>query len=213
MKPTIPTLLVFVFVGSCHDARAAVIARIEENGDGVLAFYSGSINLVGLQVYSPNPLPSFGYQNIQADSGRFGIGGSVYFLRYRGLQGPQIIGSGSPQYIPKSVTGDFMGIWGKFGDIWVPVNYSSDSPISGTSLWSGQTLGSMGLSVGEYTWTWGSGASSDSIILQVVPEASPAILVWLGLFSLISRRRRAEPNNKGCSEVGAIAEISSTPFG
>ncbi len=193
MNPTLPTLLVIVFVALCHDSRAAVIARIEENGDGVSAFYSGSISLVGLQVSSPDPLPSSGYQNVQADSGRFGIGGSASFLRYRGLQGPQTIGSASPKYIPTSVTGDFTGIWGTIGHIWVPVNYSSSSPISGTSSWSGRSLASLGLSVGEYTWTWGSGASSDSFTLQVVPEPSPAILFGFGIFGLVSRRRRATP--------------------
>jgi len=184
------TLSIFLFASSIHDARSAIIARMEENGDGVVASYSGSIDLGGLQLYSTNPVPSLGYQNVQADYGRFGIGESTSFLRYRGLLGPQAIGSDSLPFRSTSVTGAFTGVWGTMGHIWVPVGYISGSPISGTSSWSGQTLASMGLSVGEYTWTWGSGTSSDKFTLSVVPEPSTAPLVGLGFMCLIAYRHR-----------------------
>ncbi len=190
MKLKILALLICFFAASLHHAWSAVIARIEENGGGVLASYSGSIDLVGLRLYSTNPVPSFGYQNVQADSGRFGIGGSASFLRYSGLLGPRTIGSASLQYIPTSVTGEFAGIWGNIGHIWVPLDYISDSQISGTSSWSGRSLASLGLSVGEYTWTWGSGASGDSFTLLIVPEPSCVHLLWLGALSLILHRHR-----------------------
>ena len=201
MKLKILALSICLFAASLHDARAAIIARIEENGDGVLGSYSGSINLVGLQLYSSNPVPSFGYQNVQANYGRFGIGGSTSFLRYQGLLGPQAIGLASLQYIPTSITGDFAGVWGNIGHIWVPVGYISGSPISGTSSWSGRTLASLGLSVGEYAWTWGSGSSSDKFTLLIVPEPSTVPLVGLGVLCLIAHRNRCN-RSKPCLLTG-----------
>ena len=190
------TVAVVVYVASSQGALTAVVARYEETAIGVRASYSGSINLDGLRLYSTTALPSSGFRPVRADLGRFGIGGSTFFLRYMGVTGPRAIGSEALQYVPTSSTGEFAGIFGSSGHIWVPTDYVSEAPISGTTAWDSRTLASLGLSTGEYVWTWGSGASSDSFTLVVVPEPSPVLLVGLGSFSLVFIRKRTNESNK-----------------
>ena len=190
MNPKLPAFAICVYAASSCDVLSAVIARFEENSSGVLAAYSGSINLDGLQLYSTNALPSSPFRTVRADLGRFGIGGSPLFLRYQGIAGPGAIGSEALQYVPTSSAGDFIGIFGNSRHIWVPVDYITETPISGTTSWDSRNLASLGLSVGEYVWTWGSGASSDSFTLLVVPEPSSALLLGFGAFSLVLHRQR-----------------------
>jgi hypothetical protein len=187
----LPGLSVILLSLPFGNAWSAVVARIEQKPGGVIAFYSGSVNLDGLQLYSASPVPSsYNYRNVQADLGRIGIGGVASFLRYRGVTGPREIGASSPQYVPTSSTGQFVGIYGSIGHIWVPVNYISETPMSGTASWDGTTLASMGLSVGEYIWTWGIGSASDSFSLIIVPESSSTLFLVIGALGFASRRHR-----------------------
>ena len=61
------------------------------------------------------------------------------------------------------------------------------------SIWvmAAATLASLGMDLGSYTWSWGSGGTADSLTLNVVPEPSTAALMVLGIVGLAARRRRA----------------------
>jgi hypothetical protein len=61
----------------------------------------------------------------------------------------------------------------------VPHNYVSESPLSGTSTYLGQTFTTLGLTPGTYTFT----VPHDTITLQIGPAAvpEPASLTLLGL--------------------------------
>jgi hypothetical protein len=192
MNLKLATFAVVAYVASSQGALTAVVARYEETSIGVRASYSGSINLDGLQLYSATALPSSSFRPVRADLGRFGIGGSTFFLRYMGIAGPSAIGLEALQYVPTSSTGEFAGVFGISGHIWVPTDYISEAPISGTTAWDSRTLASLGLSTGEYVWTWGSGASRDSFTLLIIPESSSILLVGLGSFSLVFNRKRTK---------------------
>jgi hypothetical protein len=81
------------------------------------------------------------------------------------------------------------------GDILVPAGYVSGHPLSDTATYDNQTLSSLGVTPGTYTWTWGDPDSFTADIGTVSPVPEPTTL-WLmasgmlGLAGLISVQRR-----------------------
>jgi hypothetical protein len=72
----------------------------------------------------------------------------------------------------------------------VPEGYVSGSSLTGSSLFSGQTLASMGLVEGTYAFNWGSGSTGDSITFEVGVPPVPAPLPLLGAASALAWSRR-----------------------
>jgi hypothetical protein len=56
--------------------------------------------------------------------------------------------------------------------------------LNATDTYAGQTISSLGLTPGTYTWTWGTGAHADSLTVQIgpaaIPEPSTAIIALSG---------------------------------
>jgi hypothetical protein len=53
------------------------------------------------------------------------------------------------------------------GQLIVPFDYVSGDPLSASSTYVGATIASLGMTPGEYVWTWGSGDTADSFTLNV----------------------------------------------
>ena len=105
------------------------------------------------------------------------------------------IGSGSFT-LASSGTGDtFCLSTYNGGGIYLPVNYVSGAALSGQSTFSGTTLSALGLTIGNYTWTWGSGANAGSAVMTIsaVPEPSTYALgaIATGVMAAVARRRKA----------------------
>ena len=68
--------------------------------------------------------------------------------------------------------------------------------LSDTATWDDTTISGLGLTPGTYTWTWGSGATADSFVINIPPVPEPTTLTLLGsaLFGLgvVYLRRRAK---------------------
>ena len=65
-----------------------------------------------------------------------------------------------------------------YGYVFLPAGYVSGAALSSTSTWTGQTLATLGVTVGTYTWTFGSGASADSVVVYAgtaPPSAAVAV--------------------------------------
>jgi hypothetical protein len=63
--------------------------------------------------------------------------------------------------------------------------YTSESTLSGSSTYDGQTIASLGLTPGRYVYTWGSGADADSLSLNIgVPEPSTWTMMLIGFGGL-----------------------------
>jgi hypothetical protein len=67
----------------------------------------------------------------------------------------------------------------------VPLGYVSDSAVSDTSTYIGQTFGSLGVTPGTYRWTWGAGANQNlTADFAVIPEPSTWALMLIGFAGL-----------------------------
>ena len=88
--------------------------------------------------------------------------------------------------------GDMVGIFNS-SELYVPPGYTSGDVItSGSAQFYSQTFASMGLTEGNYVWTWGSGGNTDSLTFQIgaVPEPSSTIMLGIGALGIITCRRR-----------------------
>jgi hypothetical protein len=183
-----------------QSATASLIITINQEGSDVVATGTGSINLAALtfeesgnQAQGINPGAALIAEGTPPNPNPVDI--------YRGFTGPTDFGTINAFVSASSGTGDQFSIAGLVGNITVPQGYTSDSPLTATDTYTGQSFSSLGLTPGTYTWTWGTGASADSFTVQigpaaVVPEPSTAIQAVIGVVTLSaygwSRHRRVQ---------------------
>jgi hypothetical protein len=216
------TAAAVTWAAAASSASAAITININEVGSDVVATASGTANTssfaapiefpVGVETYIFPSSTALGllvgdgsiartwdyYQEITTVKIVFGIGNFAY---------------------ASSSTGDVVGITQDIdfmpGDIYLPVNYVSGTALSGSSTWLGQSIASLGLYEGSYTWHWGSGANADSLTLNIsasapVPEPETYAMLLAGTRSagcggaagppdlqpasgLVERKNREEP--------------------
>lgn len=179
--------------GFSWPASAGVIIDITEVADpaqplgfDVTATGSGTIDLTGLAIVGGDTFSPA----MQASIGFVGVGGGTIIHIYSGSLGPSNFGSGAA-FDASSGTGDDFGTCGCGGPIGVPSDYVSGSPLSGSATWDNATFSSLGLTTGTYTWTWGTGAHADSLVVNIegVPEPASLTLLAAGLLGLAAIRR------------------------
>ena len=171
-----------VFLSSVASvANGGVTVTVQETTSGVTFTASGSLNLAGLTKDSTNP---FSYSpSIVPNTGRISLGadykGPLMDVgdNYRPNDGetitrPSSFGSGAGTSATFG-TGDlFSFIRGNSPTtdpdiLKVPDGYVSGTAINATATFDGATITSLGLSPGQYTWSWGSGGNADSITMTV----------------------------------------------
>ena len=105
-----------------------------------------------------------------------GINGTVNLPTTGGTPtGPFQIGSSPLKSLPTSVTGNLAGVVFGMRELILPYGYVSGTALRGTATYANQSICSLGLTPGTYTWTWGIGASADSMIVTIAsPPTRPA---------------------------------------
>jgi hypothetical protein len=183
------SVAVALFVES---AQAGVVITIQQVGSNVDVTGSGSLNLADLTSFgtftqAPDIIP-FDAEAI--------VGGipSVSVTGYAGasFSGPTSFGGGI-EANPISGSGSVFGIQGSSSDLVVFSGYVSGTSLgTSTDTYSG-SLSSLGLTVGTYTWTWGTGNAADSLTVNIlspasVPEPSSVVLAAVGAVTLCAYR-------------------------
>jgi PEP-CTERM motif-containing protein len=179
-------------------AQAAYIVTLEEQGISVVATGSGTIDTTDLTfLFNGSALPPL----IEPNDSSIIVG--IYtttYAEYGGsFSGPSNFGSGN-NIQATTGSGDFVGIVPINGNFFVPTGYVSDTNLSSSATWTNATFASIGVTLGTYTWTWGSGVDADSFTLQIgaapdVPEPTSLLLLSTGMlgFGAVFRRKRTAP--------------------
>ena len=162
------TVSVIVVSSWSSPARGGFVFNVTEVGDDVLVNGSGTFDLTGLSIANtthfarikPNEYFLAGPRTVT----------SIDF--YQGMiSGPPSFGFGTESKTASTGTGDLFGFHfaGNIG-LAVPDGYVSGTELAANSKYSGQTLSSLGLSPGDYSWTFG----QDTIQVSVVSIPEPA---------------------------------------
>ena len=181
-------------------ANATVTFNISQSGSNVVATASGSLNLTGLTDYESS---TGGKAQMDPSLAFAEVGGGIEEIDgYIGLSSyPASFGPGG--YLPSSSgSGDPFAVYGAYAMVWLPAGYVSGNPISGTATWLNQSIASLGLTPGTYTFA----APNDSVVVNIegaVPEPATwaMLLIGFGAIGLVLRRRgpRDERLTKGVS--------------
>ena len=164
-------------------ADAAIVIDISDVGSDVVASTSGSADLTDLTAIDTALL--FAPGEVTPSKGGATAGDPGQTLFYKGADGPKSFGTGGKTEASIG-NGDFVGVFAvnPFAlspVILLPQKYASGTPLTGSSVFENQSLELLGLSVGEYTYTWGVGVHADSLTIKVgdVPEPSTWTMVIL----------------------------------
>ena len=105
-----------------------------------------------------------------------GVGNDAAALKYVGLTTAlSPFGSGFPSATSQS--GNDVAENGRSGgSLFVPVGYVSGTSLSGTAFFGGESFASLGLTIGTYTSTWGTGANADSFIVNIAVNNTGPLL-------------------------------------
>ena len=179
MKHTPSLLAVLTVLATAPAVSAALVMNLSQQGPDVVLVASGSIDLTGMSFFSSSAsAAAFMYPS----SGILLTSGA-YDLYLTGADSAPSFGAGTSSSGSNN-GGAAMGMWG--GAVVVPAGYTSGTLMSNTSLFPGTTLAALGADIGGYGLTLNNG---DTISLNVVPEASSALLGLAGAGLLLRRRR------------------------
>ena len=161
--------------GAPGRAHAAFTLTLQQVGNDVTLTGSGTINLSALEFAGnasaqasirPELAVIYGGPTNGATTDEY-VGG--------GFSGPASFGNGGFR-LASSGSGGTVGVLGAYGYLLVPAGYISGTPVTESATFANQSFASLGFTPGTYTYTWGSGATADSLTVSGVPE--PA--TWLG---------------------------------
>jgi len=195
--------LLAVGVAFTTAARAGTVTiTFEEVGSNVQATFSGSLALTDLDFFF----------NEFADGAYVEPTGPAFYSRTFSqflednvgrweastVSGPESFGSGSFTSADSLSGNPFAfdvnaGEEGSYATLWLPLGYTANQALSGTTIWNNTTFAGLGITPGTYTWSLGGGTDSIVLQTQAVPEPSTFVLGAAGLAcaAWLRHRRRA----------------------
>ena len=154
---------------------------LQQVGPNVVATGSGAIDPTGLGDPDSFSLDPEIRPNPSLFHGAFIYTGPISssVSRYPGgIHGPHNFGSGFVATAASSGSGDMVGIRvGEqglgFGYVYVPAGYVSGTALSDMAIYSDATFATLGVTPGNYVWTWGPGANQ-KFTLKILSAKLPA---------------------------------------
>jgi len=147
---------------------------VSEVGANLVISGSGTLNLAALTLVSSGATVVLGTNSNPGLGIIFldNAGETTLFDVYTGFSPSTFFGSNTARF-GNVFSGDSFGISVDDGDIYLPTGYTSSSVISGSMTINNETLLGAGFLAGTYTYSWGSGGSADSIIINAVASVTP----------------------------------------
>jgi hypothetical protein len=158
---------------SAPSARAAYLVTFEEVGSDVVEVGGGTIDLTDLEVFDFRQAV---FTGIQPNGAFFGSGTGEVSLVGGDITGPGSYGPGGSTS-PSSSDGDGIMLILAFSQapLRVPEGYLSGSALSETSTYLNATFASLGMTPGEYVYSWGSGEHADTFTINIAASPPPAV--------------------------------------
>jgi hypothetical protein len=200
-----------------RSASALVVLTVQQQGADVVITGSGSANTTDLSANGT----SSDWTNYLADTQML-AGPSVFgdgsVSLWSGLSGPALLSNNNLLYeLPDATasSGQLFGIQSAADNglphLILPLAYSSGATLSGVSTFRDVTLSGLGLTPGTLRWTWGAGASQDSLEVRIpdpqavpapIPVAAAALLFsQMGRLRRCSQRMRASRQRKSANRI------------
>ena len=162
--------------GLSAPAQAAYTLTIQPSMAGVTATGAGSIDFDALAFFGDELDQSL----IAPGEGAVIIGPPTPTddTYYSGIMGPAIAFGTGDELLADMGGGDVVGLGTlnqtSGGVVAVPQDYVSGAILAtSTATWSGTTITSLGLTPGNYVWSWGEGATADSFTIDIIANGVP----------------------------------------
>lgn len=191
-------LLVIASLLSSTPTNAAYFIQASQVDGNVVFTGSGSLNLAALTPWSTiAPNVSF----VAPTSAIAVIGTPEPTQLFSGTTGPSTFGTGVFVFAsPTSATGSQVGVAGT--NVRTPLGYVSGSSLgTSTSVYENSTFATLELATGNYVWSWGQGATFDTLTLQIgdvagaVPEPATWGMMLIGFAAIGARMRNRRRHN------------------
>jgi hypothetical protein len=182
-------------------AQAALLITVTQTDGNVVVSDTGTVDTTQLSFLGSGSTTSPMVAGFEATV-IVGPTGYSKVDAYSGIVGPTSFGSGSSGHGLNPLNGDFgsgdlVAVVGFFNEIFLPVGYVSGTALSSTDTYVGKTLSDLELTLGTYSYTWGSGEHADSLTVQIaaVPEPSIWAMMLLGFAGIgfMAYRRKSKP--------------------
>ncbi len=165
-------------------AYATLTFTLTQEGPDVVARVNGSVNTTAIPpVGSPaNCNGPAGVGGVQPSTGTLCVAGSPA-QPHPGIVGPTSFGPGGTT-VADFGAGDIAYVQGITGTLFLPSGYVSGTGLSGISRFSGTSLALMGVSLGTFTYTFGTGPTADTVVV-VISDSGNAVPT-LGEYGLLA---------------------------
>jgi hypothetical protein len=172
-------ILGWSILASCtvFSANSSILLTVNQAGPDVVLSGSGTADLAGLVINQSGGCQSV-LNHLWIQVGALGS-----CTLYGNMSGPTSLPVTIGTLNVPLGSGDIVGILNASGSflLGVPSGYVSGSLLAGAATFPGTTLSAIGATPGTYVWTWGSGATADSLTLQVGAAApEPSTILTLG---------------------------------
>ncbi|WP_269540768.1 PEP-CTERM sorting domain-containing protein [Cerasicoccus fimbriatus] len=197
MKKLLPFLCFCIFSLPSH---ALLLFTLQENGPDVELTVSGSLtSLSGLSSAGVSaPIVGLVNPNTVIIQTGTNLTGELFLPTVGSITGDLNFGAGTLLNANlndggSAIVGLDLTLGLGAGALILPSGYSAGTPVTGGGTFTGQSLASMGVTPGVYSWTWtGAGDSVQLNAVSAIPEPGTyiAALGMLGLVGFVWMRRK-----------------------